>query len=88
MAHFYAMSFRDVMEMPLRSFWSFNRNISRIQAENDMRAITVAGAVQSGETYTSTNDRLAKEHGTPLRTIDNRRTPSATAELRNALLSG
>lgn len=88
MAHFYAMSFRDVMEMPLRSFWAFNRNISRIQAENDMRALVVAAAIQSGETYTSTNDRLEKEHGTPLVTIDNRRTSNATAELRNALLSG
>lgn len=79
------MSFRDVMTMPLRAFWVFNKNIARIQAESEMRALNVLSASQSVDGYSDQMTRLEEEHGTPLVTIDNRRDLGATDKLRDLL---
>lgn len=43
------MSYRDVMTMPIRTFWSFANNAVRLQAEEDLRAMDIALSAQSGE---------------------------------------
>lgn len=86
MCRFYSMSYREVLDMPLRAFWSLNRNISRIRAEEDMRTIQVMGALQSGEIYQTTMAQLQEEHDRPMVIIDNRRTENATAALKEALM--
>lgn len=35
--------------MPIRAFWLMHNGIPRMQAENDLRLMTVSGAVQSSE---------------------------------------
>lgn len=82
------MSYRDIMKMPLRSFWSFNQQINRIRAEEDLRAIEVNGALQSGETYKAVMEKLQTERGQPVVVIDKRRNKDATQELRRALTDG
>lgn len=48
------MSLRDVMEMPIRTFWSFANNSVRLKAEEDLQAMDVVLSGQSGE--------FAKQH--------------------------
>lgn len=52
------MSFRDVMTMPIRTFWSFANNAVRLQAEEDLRAMDVALSAQSGEFAKELRSRL------------------------------
>lgn len=73
--------------MPLRAFWSFASNLTRIQAEQQMGLLQVLAASQSGETATEVMESLKAELGTPTVTIDNRRDENATDTLRS-LLSG
>jgi len=46
-AHFYSMGFDAVMRLPLKTFWLMSTNIDRIEARNDMRAVTVAQMAQA-----------------------------------------
>lgn len=57
-SHFYAMGYREVIEMPIRSFWVFSRNIDRIEAQERIGALEVANHAQSGEGATQLNERL------------------------------
>jgi hypothetical protein len=57
------MSYNDVMGMPLRIFWTFAKNISRIQAENDLRAVLVALCSQSPEYAKNHRAHLQDELG-------------------------
>lgn len=82
------MSYRDVMDMPLRSFWTFNKQVDRIRAEQDLRAIDVGGAMQSSDTYKAVTEKLRLERGKTVEVIDNRRDSNATAELMSALADG
>lgn len=79
------MSYREVMEMPLRAFWSFQGQVNRLRAEEDLRAIQVTAAGQSGEVYKEVSETLRTEHGTPAVVLDSRPDPNATAKLKAAL---
>lgn len=62
------MSYQQVMDMPIKAFWLFNRNIERIQAQKDMRHLTVAVCGQSGsEAVASVRERLIIETGTSVK---------------------
>jgi hypothetical protein len=63
-SHFYSMSYREVMEMPIMSFWLMNGNIRRVRADADMRALLVNAASQSSDGVTSYRERLVLELGT------------------------
>lgn len=43
------MSYWQAMNLPIRVFWLMNRCIPRLQAEKDLRALSVAVASQSGD---------------------------------------
>lgn len=81
------MSYREVMDMPLRAFWSFSGSMHRIQAEKNMNLLHMLAASQSGEQYTEAMESLKAELGTPTVQIDNRRDENATQTLRD-LMSG
>lgn len=57
------MSFEEVMRLPIRAFWLMDRNIPRIQATEDMRALEVSTSTQSSEGFTAHRDKLLKETG-------------------------
>ncbi|MCL2874778.1 MAG: hypothetical protein FWF12_00490 [Betaproteobacteria bacterium] len=61
------MSYEEVMRMPIRTFWFMNSNIERIQAQKDMRSLTVAVCGQGGETAQQFHERLIVEAGTVVR---------------------
>ena len=51
--------------MPVRTFWFMNSNIDRIQAQKDMRSLTVAVCGQGGgEAAQEFRQRLVIEAGT------------------------
>lgn len=52
------MSFDDVLRMPIRTFWSYAKNITRLKAEEDLRAMDVIFSGQSAE--------FAKQHRSDL----------------------
>jgi len=43
----YGLSYQEVWELPLSAFWMLNRNLSRLMAEEDKRAVTKDQFVQS-----------------------------------------
>lgn len=51
--------------MPVRTFWSFAKNINRIRAEEDLRQMDVAMSVQSGDAAEKVRAKLVEELGTP-----------------------
>jgi len=57
------MSYREVLDLPIRAFWLFNKNVDRIRAESDLRELQVAANSQSQEGYTSARERLVLELG-------------------------
>jgi len=53
-----------VLRMPIRRFWLLMNNVSRISAEQDMRALSVGVAVNSGqEGYRHYRENLVLELG-------------------------
>lgn len=57
------MNYRDVLEMPLVTFWSYNRQINRLRAEQDQRLMRVMTAVNSPEGYEALAKTLEEEIG-------------------------
>lgn len=57
------MPFRDVLALPIKTFWLLHKNIDRISAERDMRSLMVMGSVQSSEALTSMTENLRKQMG-------------------------
>jgi hypothetical protein len=43
------MTYWEVMALPIRAFWTLNRNINRLLAEEDLRAMMMHMARQSPE---------------------------------------
>ncbi|MDR9847016.1 hypothetical protein [Herbaspirillum huttiense] len=66
--HFYSMSPFEVMELPLRTFWLLQDNIDRIEAQRDMRSLTVGLHQQSGEAAIALRQRLTVELGSVVKT--------------------
>lgn len=54
--------------MPIRTFWFMNSNIERVQAQKDMRSLTVAVCGQGGgEAAQEFRQRLIVEAGTAVK---------------------
>lgn len=63
--HFYSQSYPAVLALPIKTFWLMNENIDRIQAQKDMRALSVAVAAASpGQAAQDLRQRLIVEAGT------------------------
>jgi hypothetical protein len=45
----YDLSYWEVMELPIRAFWTLNRNINRLLAEEDLRTLMLHVSRQSAE---------------------------------------
>jgi hypothetical protein len=58
------MSYLEVMSVPIRAFWLMNFNIDRVQAQGDIRALTVAISGQDGEAAQDYRQKLVLEVGT------------------------
>lgn len=61
------MTYKDVLDMPIRTFWSFNKNMNRIQADNDLRAMDIALSSNSGEYAKELRDRLVETLASPFK---------------------
>lgn len=46
--HFYSIGYDELMRLPIRTFWFINQSIDRIQAQKDMRSLSVAVCGQGG----------------------------------------
>jgi hypothetical protein len=53
----------EVLKMPLKRFWLMNTSIERINAQNDIRRLTVAASAQHSESAAQTRDSLISEVG-------------------------
>jgi hypothetical protein len=66
----YPMGFREVMQLPLRTFWSLNRYIDRLRAEEDLRSLQVAVAAstagEGGKSIEFLTEHLQSEVGRPM----------------------
>src|SRR3569832_262579 len=57
--HFYAQSYPAVMTLPIKTFWLMNENIDRIQAQKDMRSLSISvAATAMGEAAQQLRQRL------------------------------
>lgn len=63
----YGLSYRDCMAIPMKTFWMLNRNISRVLAEQDLRAFQLAVSTQSGEAASALHTKLLNEFDNPYR---------------------
>ena len=70
--HFYGLSDRHVLDMPIRRFWLLVKNINRISAERDMRTLTVTTVAAQGndEARKSYRSQLILEMGTVVKGED------------------
>lgn len=51
------------MAVPIKSFWMLNAGIDRINAQDDMRSLTVASVSQNGEASQEYREKLVLEVG-------------------------
>jgi hypothetical protein len=59
------MGYEAALKLPLKTFWLMNRNIDRIEAKNDMRAMSVAIVAQAnGDSVQQFRQELVVEAGT------------------------
>lgn len=45
--HFYGLSNRELLDLPIRTFWMLNANVDRLSAQQDLRSLSVNLASQS-----------------------------------------
>ncbi|UIN38286.1 hypothetical protein [Methylobacterium oryzae] len=64
------MKFRDVMQLPLKTFWLYSKNIDRILSEVDLRQLQLVASATSSEAYGSMQDRLRKQMGLVVKVKD------------------
>lgn len=60
------MTYWEVRKLPLRTFWSFNRQIDRLRAEKDQRQMRIAAAVQNPEAAANLIESLRLELDSPV----------------------
>jgi hypothetical protein len=62
----YSMTYFDVLGLPLTTFWSFNRQVDRLRAEQEQRQLRVLAASQSPEGARELGDYLQGQIGHPV----------------------
>lgn len=89
----YGLSYRDVMSLPMKTFWMLNRNIGRVLAEQDLRAFQLAVSVNTSEAAVALHTKLIGEFQNPYRmdvdgmapTIDEERDEVGFAQLKSMM---
>lgn len=71
--------------MPIRTFWSFTKNINRIQADNDLRAMDIALSANSGEFAKELRERLIETLKSPVKAEEKIDHKAGIAKLRGVL---
>jgi len=62
--HNYTMGFREVLSLPVKTFWMLHKNVDRIHAENDQRQILVVlNAFNGGDGLTNLLEQFRKRIG-------------------------
>ena len=61
------MSYREVMSLPIRTFWLMSSNINRLFAERDMRLLSVFVAANNSEGMSDKIKELTQELGSVTR---------------------
>jgi DNA recombination-dependent growth factor C len=84
--HFYAMSDREILSMPLKRFWMLSKNVDRIAAEFDYRNAIVAISAGSSEGVESLMTNLKKQMGSIVEIDEAKMALSETYD-RDGLLS-
>lgn len=62
----YSKSYTETLALPLRVFWMLNRNLDRLRAEEDLRALPIIMAQHGGEAVKELQERLVEQLGTPV----------------------
>lgn len=84
-SHFYAMPYKDLMAIPIKTFWLMSGNIRRIRAGDDLRHLLTASAAQSADGVKEYHERLVIEMGDVMKepsVADAERDEVGFAELR------
>lgn len=63
---FYGADYWQVLKWPLKTFWSLQRQITALRAEEDQRALAIASCTQSGEAAGRLQEQLKNELGEPV----------------------
>lgn len=64
---FYAMPYREVMELPVRAFWFLLTQINRLAAEEGVQNLQVTASAQHPEAAQALQEALMKTLGTPVK---------------------
>ena len=64
------MSYRDVMRLPICTFWMMSAQINRVRAEGELRQLNIVVSGGSAEGAKETRERLLEEMGTVATGID------------------
>jgi hypothetical protein len=84
MRNYGGMDYRGTLQLPLKTFWSLNRSIDRLRAEEEQRQLRLANASQSADGAKTLTEDLSREIGTPL-VIEKRFDADAFSSLREKL---
>lgn len=60
---FYGSSYKDALDLPLRTFWLMSNNITRLSAEEDLRSLSLSGAATSEKGFKQASEALQVEMG-------------------------
>lgn len=61
----YGMDYPAVLKLPLKTFWSLNKQVNRLRAEADQRLLRLFASAQSPEAYKETQQSLSNEVESP-----------------------
>jgi hypothetical protein len=86
----YAMSYREVMAMPARAFWTLSGFVERLRADEAITQLEIITKSQDGDTAQDLYERLTKQAPAPvtftghaMATVGAERDESGFAELRS-----
>ena len=80
------MPYKDLMAIPIKTFWLMSGNIRRIKAGDDLRNLMTATAAQSAEGIQEYRERLIVDIGEVMKepsAIDVERDEAGFAELKS-----
>jgi hypothetical protein len=62
----YGTGYFDILKMPLRTFWSFNRQVDRLRAEDEQRRLRLIIVGENPEAAIKLAETLRGEVGMPV----------------------
>ena len=65
--HFYGLGYRELLSIPMRVFWELNNSVHRIQADRDLRELTLRVNVRSDEGVKKLDETLKKQLNAPIK---------------------